>query len=65
MTGHTAVIFGVAYSPDGKLVATGGRDLSLRLWDAATGKEVRKMTGHRGDVFGVAFSPDGQTDRDG
>src|SRR5262249_32591237 len=45
----------VAVSPDGKLIASGGNDHVIRLWDASTGQEVRVLTGHHGDVVGVVF----------
>ncbi|MGL4512903.1 MAG: protein kinase domain-containing protein [Lacipirellulaceae bacterium] len=49
-----------AISPDGALVATGSWDSSAKLWDAATGRPVRKLDGgHKGFVNAVAFSPDG------
>jgi WD40 repeat protein len=57
--------YGLAFSPDGKTFAAGGRDGGIRpdrpivLWDVATGKEVGRLTGHR-DVWAVAFSPDGK-----
>jgi RNA polymerase sigma factor (sigma-70 family) len=51
----------VAFSPDGKLLATGGGDLDrpVRLWDAATGRELRCCRGHDEGVAALAFSPDG------
>jgi dipeptidyl aminopeptidase/acylaminoacyl peptidase len=54
-------VFSVAYSPDGKLLAAGSWDGSVRLWEVATGKEVRQFVGHKGWVSAVAFAPDGQT----
>jgi WD40 repeat protein len=51
---------GVAFSPDGKLLATGGTDMTVRLWDVATRKPHATLTGHRGFVTAVAFSPDGK-----
>lgn len=52
--------FSIAFSPDGKSLAAGAWDGSLRLWDVATGKEIRRFTGHHGWVRAVAFSPDGK-----
>ncbi|HEY7314285.1 MAG TPA: WD40 repeat domain-containing protein [Gemmataceae bacterium] len=48
-----------AWSPDGRVLATGGRDHLVRLWDLATAKEMHRLTGHRGHVMSLAFSPDG------
>jgi WD40 repeat protein len=50
----------VAFAPDGKTLATGGRDGTVRLWDAATGKEIEEFTIPKGEITSVAFSPDGQ-----
>jgi WD40 repeat protein len=50
----------VAFSPDGKTLASGGWDDCIRLWDVATGKEVRKIDAHKAMVTHVAFSPDGR-----
>jgi WD40 repeat protein len=49
----------VAFSPDGRWLATASRDGNARIWDAASGEELRKLMGH-GGVEGVAFSPDGR-----
>ncbi|MCI0463691.1 MAG: sigma-70 family RNA polymerase sigma factor [Gemmataceae bacterium] len=50
----------VVYSPDGKLLASGGGDHAVRLWEADTGKPVRHLLGHTDRPGGIAFSPDGK-----
>jgi WD40 repeat protein len=50
----------VAFSADGRTLATGGeQDQGVKLWDVATGEEVRTLRGHSAGVSAVAFSPDG------
>jgi WD40 repeat protein len=60
LTGHTGAVWGVAFSPDGRLLATASDLETARLWDPATGEDRRTLTGHAGAVWAVAFSPDGQ-----
>jgi WD40 repeat protein len=62
--GHSEPIYAVAVSPDGSLVATGSWDKSVKLFEAATGKEIRTLAGPQGHqkmVLTLAFSPDGRT----
>ncbi len=53
----------VAFSPDGKILATGVEDGTIKLWDASAGSLVRTLRDHhnRGAVTGLAYSPDGKT----
>jgi WD40 repeat protein len=51
----------LAFSPNGKLLATGCHDGSVHLWDMATRREVGSLEGHTGGVIYVAFAPDGRT----
>jgi WD40 repeat protein/tRNA A-37 threonylcarbamoyl transferase component Bud32 len=53
-------VLGMAFSRDGRLLATAGRDWTVKVWDATTAKELRCLSGHTGVVQGVAFSPDGR-----
>ncbi|MGW3148912.1 nSTAND1 domain-containing NTPase [Streptomyces sp. NPDC001177] len=58
---HTREVYSVAFSPDGRTLATGSIDHTARLRDMATGKTRIILKGHRGPVWSVAFSPDGRT----
>ncbi len=59
LTNHEGEATSVAFSPDGRLLATGSQDGAVRLWDVATGAEIRRLSGHTAEVNAVAFSPDG------
>jgi hypothetical protein len=58
--GHTGAVLCLAFAPDGRRALSGGDDMTLRLWDVASGKELCRFEGHRDAVTAVAFSPDGR-----
>jgi WD40 repeat protein len=61
--GHRSMVACVAFSPDGRVVASGGTEPGgglIKLWDVATGQFIRQFEGHRSWVWSLSFSPDGK-----
>ena len=61
LTGHIGSVERIAFSPDGKTIASGGQDNALRLWDVETQTEIGTLEGHTGGPNSLFFSPDGRT----
>jgi WD40 repeat protein len=60
LVGHKGKVNSVAFSPDGKIIATGGHDSKIIFWATLTGEMVGSLEGHYRSIESIAFSPDGK-----
>jgi len=59
--GHTDAVLALAVTHDGRTIVSGGKDETVRLWEAASGRLLHTLEGHTGQVNAVAVTPDGRT----
>lgn len=60
LAGHDRAVFSIAFSPDSRVVATGGAERIIRLWEVKSGRPIADLLGHEHHVRFIAFSPDGR-----
>jgi WD40 repeat protein len=58
LSGHSDAVRSISLSPDGKYLASGSEDNTIKLWEVISGKEVKTLVGHTGWVLSISFSPD-------
>jgi len=61
LKGHTEAVWAVAFAPDGKTLATGSKDKTIKLWNVATSQEMITLNEQGGGILSVAFSRDNKT----
>ncbi|HEY1115805.1 MAG TPA: caspase family protein [Chitinophagaceae bacterium] len=57
--GHTHTVSQVVFSPDGRLIATGSKDKTIKLWDVPTGRLLANLKGHAGEIASLSFNAAG------
>ena len=60
LEGHSDIITKIAWSADGKKLASASKDHTIQLWNIETGELMSVLAGHTDTVFGIAWSPDGE-----
>src|SRR6185295_12445532 len=62
LSGHSSGVKSIAFSPDGRMLASGSADSTIILWDVTASQPIgQPLTGHTGSILSIAFSPDGKT----
>lgn len=65
LEGHDGPVYSVSFSADGKTLASGSDDRTIKLWNRSTGKEIRTLQGHDNLVYSVSFSAEPQSCNNG
>jgi len=60
LTGHVREVFSVAFSPNGELLASGGNDRTIILWNATTHQQMQVLNENQSTIYSLAFNPDGK-----
>jgi WD40 repeat protein len=59
LTGHANIVTSLAFSPNGRWLATGSWDKTIKIWDVQTGLEVQTLVGHDRSIYSIAFDSSG------
>ena len=60
LTGHSAIIRSVVFSPNGEYLASGSGDKTIVVWMVSSGELIKTLTGHLSEVYSVVYSPNGE-----